>query len=298
MSVAARLGHIFDAPAVRNAVLKECADDLAIAEEIMVVAMLFAARHGDQTMFERLIEELPTLSLRMASQTISLFGHYSGRVLAERAAALIEARATTSEEVTRLAHAASIGMLYIYEMDFGFGGALVDSPPHAGMVRWAQLVDVWSDHTDLNDTQRIDVLTSAAALGSNRARNRIDEIIKSIDPDDPRYGIGDEVRQVLSAAVGEAQRHALLPLAVAMRFARAKDFNVASRGVTAIAAHADRAALDMLLALHAETTEWHLRGEIERAVETLSTQLGVFIERNGEALKVGSRGASAESPGT
>jgi len=286
-NLAANVTSIFREAAKRDRVIELCLEDQALPAEISAAIMLHAARHGNHAIFQRLIEELPRLDLRIASQAISLFGHHPGRALAEKAAALTEARVTGPQEAAYLSGAVVTGMLYIYEMDYGFAGALIDSQPHAGTSRWMQLLDTWSDRDDLNETDRIQVLTSAARLGSERAQHRLHAMILSIvDADDPRYYLGDDYGFTLRAAIDEVQRRCLLPIVVGKLLAMAKRFNVAHEGISAIAMHSSRAALDLLLTLHAEVTDWHLKDTIESMIETLSAKLGAFIQRDGSALRI------------
>ncbi len=288
INLAACLPQVFPDAAARDGAIERCRLDPAIPAEITAVTMLHAARHGDRATFALLVEELPTLSLLIASQAVSLFGHHPGRALAERAAALVEARVTTPEEATSFTHAADVGMRYIYQMDYGFGGSLFDTQPHAATVRWAQLLDTWSERDDLSDTQRMRILTTTAALGSERAQQRLDAMVLAIgDPDDLRYDRDDDYGQTMRAAVGEVRRRrSRIPLALAERLSRAKRPNVRYEGIDAIAAHGDHASLDLLLVLHAEAPDWSHKDTIESAVETLSAKLGIFVQREGNRLTI------------
>ena len=146
----------------------------ALDPEIRLIARLYAARHGKRAEFEALIAEIPTLPGSIVSQLISLFGHYPDRALSDQAVALVEQRALTPEDVTRVSHAAHTGMRYVYEMDAGFGGSLHDAPPHPGSGLWSETLERWSERTDLSDTRRMDIVLRAAKLGAPSAKARTD----------------------------------------------------------------------------------------------------------------------------
>jgi hypothetical protein len=286
--LAARLTNVFSDAQERDCIIARCRRDPEISSEIVAVAMLHAARFGDREAFAALVEMLPTLSSLVAQQVISLFGHHPGRTLAERAAALVEARVTTGTEAVTFAHSAETGMLYVYDMDLGFGGGLHDASPHAGTATWAQLLEAWSDRSDLSDTQRMGILTAAARLGAIRAQTRLGEIVLAIeDPDAPRYYEDDDYGHTMRSAVSEfRRRRPLIPLEVAERFARAKRPNVPYEGISAIAAHGDRAALDLLITLHSELSDWGARDTLESTIETLSAKLDLVIRRSNGALVI------------
>jgi hypothetical protein len=288
LHLAGNLTQIFPHADTRDRVIDRCRRDSAVPAEIVQVAMLHAARHGDHRAFTALIEQLQTLPLLIAQEAVSLFGHHPGRALAERAAELIGARVTTADEADAFARSAEFGMLYAYQMDFLGSGGLLDTPPHAATPRWAQLLDTWSKRDDLSDTQRMRILTVAARLGSERAQECLDRTVLAIeDPDNPRYDQDDDFGQTMGSAVKEVRRRRpLIPLTLAAQLVRSKRPNVQYDGTAAIVAHGNRTALNLLLELHAGASDRGQEDALESAIETLSAKLGAVVRWDGAALAI------------
>ena len=286
--LATHLNRIFLTEEERDHAINQLMRDTDIDPELAIVGRLLAARHGDRAAFEQLIEELPTMTTQVVHQSLGLFGHYPGRPLAERAAGLVEARSASAEDIASFASGADLGMRYIYEMDWGFGGSLRETQPHAGTPIWADLLTRWLERNDLSDSQLMAVASHAAKLGSERAKQELIAIVLAIgDPDDPRYDDGDGFGQTMRTAVNETRRwHGHIPLDLANRLARAKRPNVPFAGIAAIEAHGDRPALDLLLRLHRETKNWGDRSTLEAAIEKLASKLSIFVKRSGEMLAI------------
>jgi hypothetical protein len=285
--------HIFPEATDRAAFLELCRSDNQIPSKVVDVGLLVSARFGDRAAFVDLIKRLPQLPLDLAQQAIMLFGHHPVQELAERAAELVEGRELDAEAMVRMGSAAVTGMLYIFEMGFGFSGALRETAPHAGTARWMTLVEQWADRSNLTILQRLGLLESASRLGSDRAALRLQQEVLAIgDPDDPRYEDGDDYGHRLRNAVSEARRKMpLLPLSLAERLTRSKRPNIPYSGIGAIEAHGTREALDLLLRLHHESRNWHHRewhhsDTIENAVESLAAKLGVTIREVDDVLAV------------
>ncbi len=286
--LAASLTRVFAGVMARESIIKRCLCDTEIPGDIAAVAMLHSAARGDRTAFESLVEMLPTLPTVIALQVVSLFGHHPGRPLAERAAALVQARTMTAAEAGKWAAAATCGMLYVFDMDWGFGGSLHDALPHAATDIWTQLVDQWSERADLTETQRFRILTAAAKLGSPDAQARLEAMVLAIEnPDAPCYIEDGDLGSTMREAVREIRRRrALIPLALGERLARSEQANVPYAGVDAIAAHGDRAALNLLVAIHSDTSGAGERDTLESAIELLSSRLGLVIRRQGSDFAV------------
>jgi hypothetical protein len=107
------------------------------------------------------------------------------------------------------------------------------------------------------------------------------------DPDDMRYDADDDLGLTLRNALSEVRRRRpLVPFDLAERFARARRANVRYEGVSAIAAHGNRAALELLIRLTGEDRDWFRRDVAANAIETLSARLGVSVRREQGKLVV------------
>lgn len=291
IELATYLGRIFQHETEREGVVKRLSNASDLGPQITSIGLLHAAASGDRLAFEQLIERLPTLTMPVAIQAMTLFGHYPGLPLVERAVELIQQRQLTSDEITQFASAGATGLRYIYDSEDGLGGTLRDAPLHAGGPKWAELLDTWSDITELADTERMTVLLNAAALGSERAKDALTELVLAIeDPDDTRYDKGDQLGHTMRQSVREVRRwRGQISLDLATRLVRSKRPNVPYAGIEAVAAHGDRQALGLLLLLHNETDDWHVRDTIKNKVETLAGKLGAFIVSNDMKLLIGSK---------
>jgi len=175
-----------------------------------------------------------------------------------------------------------------FEMD-GFGsGPLQPAPPHPALDAWADLVETWMDRNDTTEIQRITIAVAALRLGSVRAIDRLEGLVHALgSPDDPRFDEEDEHGHTIRSAVDELQRRRrLLPLPLAEHFVRAKRPNVPYSGVNAIAAHGDRSALDLLIALHNEPPIADLQNTLFEAIEPIAGRLGVTVIKVGRRLEI------------
>ncbi|WP_231420793.1 hypothetical protein [Sphingomonas sp. Leaf205] len=284
--LASEAGRIFPAADEHAGVIERIVHDPAIDPDIAVIGRLSAARYGDRSMFEALIEGIPTLSPLIVRETLALFGYHPGEALAERAAELVSERPSTPEDVVSFASGADIGMRYVYEMDHGFGGSLRETSPHEGTSVWADLLTRWLDRDDLSDGKRMEIATHAGRLGSESAKRALLGMVLAIgDPDDPRHDDGDGFGQTLRTAVDETRRwYGPIPIELAERLARARRPNVNYAGIAAIEAAGDRAALDLLLRLHGEAAMRGDRGTLEGSIERLASKLSMFVRRRGDVL--------------
>lgn len=286
--IASDITLIFPEDSVRSDFISRCLADAKLDAELAIIIRLFAARYCDRSAFETLVDQIVKNPIHLVGETIALFGHYPSRELAERAADLAQARVESGEDATRIAHSASIGMLYIYEMDYGFGGALRYTNPHAATNRWMELIEDWSDREDLTEVQRMTLLTQASRLGSLRARASLEaNVLALTDPDDPRYdeedGYGHTIRSVISEA---RRRRPLLPLELAERFVRAKRPNVPYAGVSAIEAHGNREAMELLVKLHGGASDWHVKDMLANSIEAMAAKLGIVVQLSNKTLSI------------
>lgn len=139
------------------------------------------------------------------------------------------------------------------------------------------------------------ILTAAAKLGATRAQESLDQMVLAIaDPDAPHYDEDEYGNAMRSAVIEVRRRRLLMPLALAERFARAKRPNLFYEGISAIAAYGDRVALDLLMILHSEASEWGHKTTVESTIETLSAKLGLVIRRSNGALVIDDQDSGAE----
>jgi hypothetical protein len=286
--LASHLGSLFPDLEKRMELIHRCVDDDMLPKEVRDMMATLAARYGNRIAFENLISRLPTLSLSVASTTIALFGHYPFRPLGLRAAEAVRSRVTSASEAAVFAYNIAIGMTSIYEMDSFQGGALRPSPRHPAFDVWAEIVDSWAGWNNSTEIQRLNILVAAVRLGSGRAIDALQSLVNSLaDPDHPRFDAEDSYGNSIRAAIDEVRRkRRLLPLEVCERFARAARPNVPYAGISVIAAHADRAALDLLIRLHNDPPKRDLQSTLSESIEPLAARLGLTIVRSGQNLKV------------
>jgi hypothetical protein len=124
-------------------------------------------------------------------------------------------------------------------------------------------------------------------------RGMLERLISQLsDPDASRYHEEDPHGQHLRTAMYHLRRkRRILPLEVGERFARARRSGLPYAGVEAIAAHADRNGLELLLRLHNAASDGGLRSTLSAEIETLAGRLGLNISREEtHTLKVSNSG--------
>lgn len=285
-TVAGYTSEAFADEASRTRFIQEILEDSDIDPTIADTFRLFAARYGDKATFEALVARIADGSSELAARTVSLFGHHPERVLGETAAELAKTRGWTGADAVRVGSAAATGMLYVFEMDWGFGGVLRYATPHSATPRWMSLVEEWCDLADLTFLQRLQLLTAASQLGSASSRARLHAAIQSLDPDTvPLDGHHDD--NVLSNAIHEVRRKgAHLPIELGERWTRSTMMNISSVGVSVIESHGTAMALRTLVRLHSQAKDWMLRDRLEGAIESLAAKLGAVVSRDGSTLRL------------
>jgi hypothetical protein len=282
---------LFRDPERRHAFIRRCVVDETLTPELRDILQVFAARYGDREAFQGLVNRLATLELRIAEATVALLGHHPSRDLGVQAAEAAGSRVTSGREAVRFAQHVVTGVTTIFEMDYFQSGSLPPSPAHPSLDVWAELVETWIAQFDFTEVERFRILTAGSQLGSVRATSVLERLIRELsDPDDTRYDEEDEYGHYVRAALHELRlKRRLLPLEVGECFARASRANLAYAGIEAIAAHADRPALDLLLRLQDGSSEWGFRSTLSFAIETLAGRLGLCIIIDpGETLTVSS----------
>lgn len=279
--LAADVAKILSDPANRRAFSLSCIADPLVDEELRLTLQLFEARFGDRALFEKLVDGIGRNPVGHAATTIALFGHFPDRELAERAAMLIRSRELSADEVVGIAHSVRTGMLFIFEMDSGFGGGLRPAPLHPGLAVWMELLENWAEGHKLFPRERLQVLTAAAELGSERARAGLEAEIPAIDDmDGEEWTKDDELGHTLSNALRELQRRTpLLPSTLIDKIVASTRFNIASRGIDALQASGDVEALQRLIDLHASKSDWHVKDTIANTIELLAARQGVMIRK-------------------
>ncbi len=274
----------------RQAFFRTCIYDLSIHDEIKMTLQLFEARFGDRVAFVNLVESIGHIPVEYAATTVALFGHFPEQKLAERAAALTRERELSAQEMTRFANSVGTGMLYVFEMDFGFSGTLHPAPLHPGVAAWLELLEVWLEQADLSPGDRLAVMTVAAQLGCERAREKLEAEVFAIDDmDGPEWIEGDAEGHTLSHALRELrQRNPVLSPALVEKIVASVRYNVATCGIIALQAVGDAGALQRLISLHDEKTEWHIRDTIANAIELVAARQGVVIQKVGRRYQLAS----------
>ena len=278
-NLAADVADILPDAATRQAFSQECIFDSSVDREIKLTLQLIEARFGDRTVFDCLVDGISQIPIEYAATTIALFGHFPDRALAEHAVMLTRNRELSAEEVVRIANSVGTGMLYIFEMDFGFGGLLRPSPPHPGLAAWAELLEDWAARADLSLPGRLVVMTVAAELGSERARAKLEaEVFVIDDMDGPEWTEDDTDGHTLSRALREIRRRKpVLSAALIEKIVASARYNVAANGIGALQAIGDADALQRLIALHEARSDWPLGDTIANAIELMAARQGVVI---------------------
>lgn len=219
---------------------------------------------------------------------MALFGHFPDPELTERAATLTRNREMSAEEVVRIANSVGIGMLYIFEMDFGYGGTLHPAPHNPGLAAWTELLEDWADREDLSPLGRLAVVTVAAELGSERARAKLEaEVFVSDDLDGPEWTEDDLEGHTLSRALREVRRRKpLLSSALIEKIVASTRYNIVTSGIDALQALGDAGALQRLIDLHEAKSDWHIKDSIASAIELLAARQVVVIQKVGRRYQL------------
>lgn len=262
--------------------------DSCVDDEIKGILQLFEARFGDRDAFDNLVEGIEQMTIELAGTTIALFGHFPERALAERAASLMRNRELSGREIVQIANHVSTGMLHIFEMDFCYGGAVRTAPSHPGIDAWTELVENWAEREDLSRQGRLSVMTTAAELGSEWAREKLEAEIYTIEDMDAQEWIDDdEMGHVLSGALREVRRRSpLLSNDLIEKIVASMRYNVAISGISALQALGDRGALMRLIKLHEEKSDWHLKDSIANALELVAARESVVIKKVGDKYQL------------
>ena len=231
------------------------------AKDLLLTLMIIEARFGDREIFERLLSGFEENPIEYTATTISLFGHYPFRDLAERSATNIRRIKLSPEGLVRFAHAATAGMLYIFEMDYDFGGTLKHTNPHPGISAWIELLDHWGARSDLNPRQRMSVVCAAAELGSDLAERRLEsDLLKVENMDSAEWMDDDDLGHALSSAIRTYRKnHSVLAIDFINKILASGRHNIAMQGVLALEVIATQAALLRLIDFHRTASDFHLK---------------------------------------
>ena len=286
--LAADVARILADAETRKALYQTCISNSAVDEKIKIALRLIEARFGDRVVFEDLVEEVGRIPIQHAATTIALFGHFPDRALSDRAAKIIRERELSPDEVVRIANSLPTGLLYIFEMDVGFGGALHPAPPHAGLDAWRQLVEDWVERKDLPPRARVAVATVGAQLGSDWCRMKLEDEVSGIDDMDAAEWVeGDTQGHTLSHALQEVRRRKpRLCWAMIEKIVASERYNVATCGISALQAIGDDAALRRLIDLHEAKSDWFVRDSIANAIELVAARRGAVVRRVGRGYRM------------
>lgn len=272
---------------LRKKTSQACLESQSVDCDVKMILKLFEARFGQRDLFVALIEDLSDIALEYAGATVSLFGHYQEKGLAELAADKVSKRRLSAADAVYMAQSAATGMRYIFEMNSFRSGALQSSPPHPGANRWIELVEDWCGRDDLEDRQRMQIANSGARLGSFYCSRKLESILTSIvDFDDDKWG-EDEYANALSNALHELRRiKPVFPDVMIDRLLQSQKYNVASHGIYALEAKGTKTALQKLIKAHSDEDEWHRRDTLANAIETLSSKLSLPVGVDGDGYKI------------
>jgi len=247
--------------------------------EVRCALDLVAAAGGERQAFERLVTGINRNPIGQVAMTVSLFGLFRDATLATDTARHARGRFTAPDDVVRVSRAATTGMVYVPEVTSGFVSLLHPAPAHPGVHAWAALLEHWSGLPSLTELQRLDLLTAASRLGSETARIDLQRAVETVeDPNESRWADGNVLGATVGHAIGELRRRSpLLDKAMLERFLRADQVNMATAGVTAIAAHGDLDALRRLVVAHGDPAAGHAQDALANAIEVLSARVGVAV---------------------
>jgi hypothetical protein len=288
IELAAGIGRHIEQENERRKLAQSLIKDHSVDLEVRIALRLMEARYGDADEFRSLVEDIPTLPVQHAATTIALFGHYPDRSLAEHAAALTRVRAQSDADILRIANSAMTGLRNVFEMDWGFGGALREASPHAGIAPWIELLEDWSDRTDLAPQGKMRVRTAAAGLGSEPIAAALERDLLAIDDFDSEvWTTDDKDGHTISSALHQLKRR--LPSLgdhLIERLLRSKRYNIAMHAVLALGDRGDELALRRLVDLHRAKPEWGLRDLAANKIEQLAARLQTVVQKDGASYRI------------
>lgn len=290
-NLASDVAKIFPETTARKSFSQKTISDSRFDEEVRLTLQLVEARFGERATFEQLLNGINCNPIDFAATTIALFGHYPDQSLAERAAMLVRNRDWSPQEVIRITNSIGTGMLTVFEMDYGFGGTLRPTSPHPGISAWVELLEDWAKRPDLTPRARLDVLSTASEIGSERARANLETEILAIDNMDAEdWSDEDNSGHTLSRALREMQRRKpLLPKSLIDKLVASERFNIAVKGIHAFQALGSIPALERLIELYEIKTNWHMRDTIANAIELMSARLSVTVQRADGGYQIATR---------
>ncbi|MBB4509702.1 MULTISPECIES: NACHT domain-containing protein [Rhizobium] len=281
IDIVSQITEILPDPVERKVFAAKHAREASLDPEIRVGLRLTEAANGDRQVFVELMNDLDVIPIERASTAISLFGNYSDRELAERAADKIETLPLTVAQAISIAQSALIGMLHVFEMSVGFGGPVHPAPRHPGYERWRDLVEKWVDRNDLRPIDRLSLLALSSELGSERSSFLLSQLISAIDDFDTADWLDDqEEGHVVSNALREVRRRTpLLEPRLVEKVLASRRSNVVSQGLRALEALGTQDALRRLIVLHGEKERLYIRDNIANTIELVAGRLGVSVRK-------------------
>lgn len=288
VELAASIGHHIEDDRERIRLARILITDNTIDLEVRIALRLMEARYGDAEQFRALVEDIPTLPIQHAATVIALFGHHPDRALAEHAAALTRARVQSVADIVQIANCVTTGLRNVFEMDWGFGGAVRAAAPHAGIAPWIELLEDWSDRADLAPKDRMRVRTAAAGLGSEPIAAALERDLLAIDDFDAGlWTEGDELGHTISSALHQLrQRLPALGDNLIERLLRSKRYNIAMHAVLVLGDRGDEPALRRLIDLHRAKPEWSLRDLAANTIEQLAARLQFVVQKDGASYRI------------
>lgn len=288
VELAASIGHHIEDHSERRRLARILVKDNSIDLEVRIALRLMEARYGDAEQFRSLLDDIPSLPAQHVATTISLFGHYPERALAEHAAVLTRARAQSNVDIVRIANSVTTGMRSIFEMDWGFGGLIRAAPPHPGILPWIELLEDWCDKTDLAPAERMQVRTAAVGLGSEPMAAALERDLLVIDDFDAEvWTTDDEYGHTISHVLHQLKRRLReLPNDLVERLLCSQRYNIARYAVQALGDRGDNKALRRLIEAHRVIPEWSLRDVAANQIEQLAARLQIVVRKDGSSYRI------------
>lgn len=254
-----------------------------ITEEMQELASLYAANAGNLSVFDTLLDRIPTMNAEMVGATVALFGHVLERPRVDRAVSAIASRKWNAKDRLLIASSLTTGLTYRMKMIGMRSGTLEPIPPHPGRTAPFGLLEEWVAQDDYEPRERLQLTLDAVRLGVPGAANNLRPIFDAAmaAPSGDEHADGALAGRALEAlyANGEAP-----PLDELERLALSATYNLASSVVGLIAKGGTEIEAETLMRLYEIVPSAMLRLVILGVLEPLAGRLGLRITRYDEKL--------------
>lgn len=254
-----------------------------ISKEIRELASLYAINAGILSVFNELLDRIPTMSTEMISATVALFGHMPERSSVERAVSIIASRKWNAKDRVSIAGSLTIGLTYRMNM-LGINlGTLESIPPHPGRTVPFSMLEEWIAQDDYEPYDHLGLILDAAKLGVTSAISSLSEtfdtaIAAPITEESSNGALAGRALELL-----HSYRKAP-PLDELERLALSATYNFASSIVKVIAKGGGQLEAEALMRLYENVSSAMLRSTILDILEPLAGRLGLRITSSGKKL--------------